>query len=60
MPKVSYDPETKILSIRISNNKSADSSIKQNCVFDYDSKGNMVNIDVLEFNLETILTNKKK
>lgn len=64
MPKIHYDPEVKILSIRLLNKKSVDSDVKNNVVLDYDSEGNLVNIDIMEINPEDILktseTKKRK
>ncbi|MEK7672423.1 MAG: DUF2283 domain-containing protein [Patescibacteria group bacterium] len=57
MAKISYDPEVQILSIRLLEKKSVDSDVKGNVVFDYDGKGNVVNIDVMNLDLES-LTNK--
>ena len=51
-PKISYDKTSKILSIRFKNVKSVDSDMKKNVVFDYDKSGEIVNIDVMDFNLE--------
>ena len=59
MTELNYDPDSQILSIRLSKKKNVDSSIRQNCVIDYDSKGDIVNIDILDFNLEEILKNRK-
>lgn len=55
MPKIHYDPEVKILSIRLGEAKSVDSDVKDNIVFDYDSHGHIVNIDVMEVNLEDLI-----
>lgn len=59
MAKINYDPEVKILSIRLLNKKSVDSDIKDNVVLDYDESGNLVNIDIMELNLEDLLNAKK-
>ncbi len=60
MPKIHYDPEVKILSIRFGNTKSVDSDVKDNIVFDYDSHGHIVNIDVMEVNLEDVIHAERK
>ena len=61
MPNIIYDKESNILSISFSKNKIKDSDIQQNCVVDYDSKGEIVNIDVLDIDLASVLSiNKKK
>lgn len=50
-PKIKYDPEAKILSVRLSSGPSVDSDIKGNVVLDYDSKGNLVNVDIMKISL---------
>jgi len=55
MPKIQYNPEVKILSIRFHDNKSVDSDIKDNVVLDYDQEGHIVNIDIMDVNLEDLL-----
>lgn len=60
MAKVTYDKESNIMSIRLKNAKSVDSDVKGNCVLDYDAKGKVVNIEILDFNLEEAITKKKK
>lgn len=47
-PKVKYDPEAKILSVRLSSGPSVDSDVKGNVVLDYDVKGNLVNVDIMK------------
>ncbi len=60
MPKIHYDPDVKILSIRILNKKSVDSDVKNNVVLDYDAKGNLVNIDVMEVDLQDLMKDLDK
>ena len=55
MTKISYDPEVKILSIRLQKTKSVDSELKENVVLDYDKNGRLVNIDIMEVDLEDLL-----
>ncbi|MDD3861295.1 MAG: DUF2283 domain-containing protein [Candidatus Gracilibacteria bacterium] len=55
MPKINYDADVKILSVRLSKNKIVDSDMKDNCVIDYDKDGNIVNIDLMGVNLENLL-----
>jgi len=55
MPKIHYDPEVKILSIRFRDEKSVDSDVNDNVVLDYDKDGHIVNIDVMEVNLEDMI-----
>jgi uncharacterized protein YuzE len=55
MPKIHYDPEVKILSIRFKEEKSVDSDVNDNVVLDYDKDGHIVNIDVMEVSLEDLI-----
>lgn len=55
MPKIQYNPEVKILSIRFHDKKSVDSDVKDNVVLDYDERGHLVNIDVMEVALEDLI-----
>lgn len=50
-PQVKYSSKEKILSIRISPKKSVDSDVKDNIVVDYDSQGEIVNIDIMKINM---------
>lgn len=50
-PKIKYDPEAKILSIRLSQEKSVDSDAKGNVVLDYGKGGELVNIDIMKVSL---------
>ena len=59
MADISYDPEVKILSIKLSDNKIADSDMEDHCVIDYDKDGKIVRIDVLEANLEKLIKPSK-
>ena len=47
-PTIHYDQEAHILSIRLTPQKSVDSDIKGNVVFDYDAQGNLVNVDIMK------------
>jgi len=49
-PKISYDLESKVLSIQIKAGKSVDSDIQGNLVVDYDEKGNILRINFYDFN----------
>lgn len=55
MTKIQYNPEVKILSIRLMDKKSVDSDVKDNVVIDYDKDGHIVNIDVMEVDLEDLV-----
>lgn len=54
-PKIHYDKKSNILSIRLSRKKSVDSDMKDNIVIDYDEKGEIVNIDIMEINLREFI-----
>lgn len=60
MTKIEYNPDVKILSIRMTNKKSVDSDIQNNVVLDYDEDGNLVNIDILEIELEDVLASAQE
>ena len=51
-PKIIYDKESGVLVIEIKNSKSVDSDISGNAVVDYDSEGNMVRINLYNFNFD--------
>ncbi len=51
MPKISYDQEAKILTIKVSNKKSIDSDAQKNVVVDYDKDGNIAKIEIMSINL---------
>jgi len=51
MPKINYDQETKILTIKVSNKKSVDSDAQENVVVDYDKDGNIARIEIMSVNL---------
>ncbi|MBW6441235.1 DUF2283 domain-containing protein [Patescibacteria group bacterium] len=51
MPKINYDQEAGILSIKISNKKSVDSDVQKNIVIDYDKDGDVAKIDIMNVNL---------
>ena len=50
-PKISYDDEARILSIRTSSNKSVDSDVYGNVVVDYGKDGHVVNVDIMDVSL---------
>ena len=63
MYKIAYDPEVKILKIRLKPGKSVDSDIKGNVILDYDKSGNLVKLEVMDVNLEEVMhksTSKKR
>lgn len=54
MYKIKYDSHAKILKLRLKDTPSVDSEINGNVVLDYDSNGDLVNIDVMDFNLDDL------
>ncbi len=52
MSKVTYDKKSNILSIKLKSGKSVDSEVNGNIVIDYDEKGKVVRVDVMNFTLE--------
>ncbi len=55
MYKLNYDPGAKILTIRVQRGKSTDSEIQGNIVLDYNEKGELIKIDVMDVNLEDLV-----
>ena len=53
--KIVYDSEAEIMSIRFKKDKSVDSDIKGNVVLDYNAKGELVNIDIMKFDMESLM-----
>lgn len=49
---ISYNKESKVLSIQMSNQKSIDSDIADNVVIDYDKNKNVVRVNFYDFNFE--------
>lgn len=50
-PKITYDSESRILSLRLSKAQSVDSDVHENIVIDYDARGNPVNIEIMDCSL---------
>ena len=57
--KISYDKESKVLSIEIKKGKSVDSDMQGNVVIDYDKKGDVVKVDLYGFSFEKFKDNLK-
>jgi uncharacterized protein YuzE len=55
MHKIKYDSEVKILTITLRKGKITDSEIKGNIVLDYDNKGELLTLDVMDVNLEDLI-----
>lgn len=58
-PKIKYNQDNEILSLRFSAKKSVDSDIQGNVVIDYDAKGEIVNIDIMKINLDNFVARKE-
>ena len=51
-PKISYDKESRVMSIELGKAKSVDSDISGNVVIDYDKNGKVARINFYEFNFD--------
>lgn len=51
-PKISYDKESRVMSIELSKTRSVDSDIQGNTVIDYGKKGNIARINFYEFSFD--------
>jgi len=60
MAKIEYDEDVNILNIRLKDTKVVDTDTRGNCILDFDARGDVVNIEVLDYNLEDVLSLKKK
>ncbi len=58
-PKIKYNSQNSILSLKFSKNKSVDSDVNGNVVLDYDKDGNIVNIDIMKINIEDFVPLRK-
>ncbi|TAN34046.1 DUF2283 domain-containing protein [Patescibacteria group bacterium] len=54
-PKINFIKKDRILSIRFRKEKSVDSDIAGNVVVDYNKKGEVVGIDIMDINLENFV-----
>lgn len=59
MREITYDPKSKTLNISLRKTKIVDSDIQENCVIDYDEKGEITNIEVLDINASELLKTGK-
>ena len=57
--KISYDKESKVLSIEMKRGKSFDSDIAGNVVIDYDKKGEAVRVNLYNFSFAVFRENAK-
>jgi len=60
MSKINYDQEAKIMTIQVSGKKSVDSDVQDNIVVDYDRKGEITKIEIMNVGLNEFRKNKKK
>jgi len=51
-PKIIYDKESGVFSIEVARGKSVDSDIKGNVVIDYDKRGEVIKINIYNFDFE--------
>ena len=51
-PKISYDPQSRILSIKLSRAASVDSDVHGSVVVDYDAHGVPVRLDIMDCSLD--------
>ena len=58
-PKISYDKESKVLSVEVEKIKSVDSEISGNVVVDYDKKGKIAKINFYDFNFDNFKSSLK-
>lgn len=56
-PDIIFDKDSQALSIEMSKKKSVDSDIQGNVVVDYDSKGNIVRINLYQFSFDLFRSN---
>lgn len=57
--KISYDKESKALSVDMKRARSVDSDIHGNVVIDYDKKGNVVRVNFYDFDFNSFKTGRK-
>lgn len=54
-PRIKYDSKVNILRINFANKKTVDSEAVGNVVIDYDQKGNIVNLEIMDIDLGEFL-----
>ncbi len=54
MPQITYDPDAQVLNIKLKETKVSDSDMVDNCVLDYDDKGEIINIEITEISPSSI------
>lgn len=60
MPKINYDKETKILTIKVSDKKSVDSDAQKNVVVDYGEDGDITKIEIMSVSLNEFEKEKSR
>ena len=58
-PKIEYDRENQILSLKVGGGRSVDSDIRGNVVIDYDKKGLAVGVNVYNFSFDAFRENRR-
>lgn len=58
MAKVVYDKKANAMNVKLKSDKIVSSDVRGNCVMDYNSKGEIINIEILDFNLEKVSKRK--
>ena len=58
-PKIKYDKESNILSIKLNKKRSVDPDVKDNIVIDYDENGEIVKVEIMKINIEEFAKIKK-
>ena len=56
-PEISYDRQSKVLSVELKKSKSIDSDIKGNVVIDYDKRGKIVRVNIYGFSFDDFTEN---
>ena len=57
--KISYDKDSRVLSINMKRAKSVDSDIHGNVVIDYDKQGNAVRVNFYDFNFNAFKAGRR-
>lgn len=58
--KISYDRDSRVLSLKVSKARSVDSDIQGNLVIDYDKKWRIAGINMYKFSFEAFRENVKE
>lgn len=58
--KISYDKESKVLSVNMKTGKSVDSEMNDSVVIDYDKKGEIVRVNLYDLDFSAFKENKRE